>query len=165
VAPLAVLSTNNQPQGWVEAPPIQPEWWERKTAVEATPKRSPSKPRDPLPDLFSTTDDGPSSHTWIDLLLASPTFAAQRRLAGRVAPNDQVIAQLLRALDERGGRLSQTALAQAMRQPVIRIGGLVSAAARVLNVDQARVLNFDRATETVTLDRPLLELQFELGKA
>jgi hypothetical protein len=169
VAPLAVLSANNQPQGWVEAPPIQPEWWERRTTVEATaatdPRRGRSEPRVPLPDLFSTAGEAPSSHTWIDRLLASPTYAAQRRLAGRIAPNDQVIAQLLHVLDERGGRLSHTALAQAMRQPVIRMSGLVSAAARVLNVDQARVLNFDRATETVTLDCALLELQFELGKA
>jgi hypothetical protein len=71
---------------------------------------------------------------------------------------------LLQALDKRGGRLSQTALAQALRQPVVRMGGLVSAAARVLNVDQSRVLHLDRVSQTITLEKSLLERQFELGK-
>jgi hypothetical protein len=83
---------------------------------------------------------------------------------GRAAPRDDDIARLLKTLEERDGRLSQTALAQALRQPALRIGGLVSATARVLNVDQSRILHLDRATETVTLERALLERQFELGK-
>lgn len=74
------------------------------------------------------------------------------------------IARLLEVLEGRGGRLSQTAVAQAMRQPVVRIGGLVSAAARVLNVDQSQIVYLDRASGTVTLERALLERQFELGK-
>ena len=167
VAPLAVLCAASPPEGWREAPPVQPEWWERRIVIAAppttTPKRRLSKPKEPQPDLFS--DDGrEASRAWIDRLLATPTYGAQKRLAGRIAPTDQVITHLLQALDERGGRLSLTALAQALRQPVIRMSGLVSAAARVLNVDQTRILNLDRPTETVTLDRTLLELQFELGK-
>jgi hypothetical protein len=167
VAPLAVLCAGSPAEGWREAPPVQPEWWERRIVIAAppaaTPNRRPSKPKEPQPDLFSE-DRQEVSRAWIDRLLATPTYGAQKRLAGRIAPTDQLIAHLLQALDERGGRLSITALAQALRQPVIRMSGLVSAATRVLNVDQTRILSLDRATETVTLDRTLLELQFELGK-
>jgi hypothetical protein len=105
-----------------------------------------------------------TSPSWIDRLIASPTYRAQKQLAGRVALRDEDIVHLLQALDKRGGRLSQTALAQALRQPVVRMGGLVSAAARVLNVDQSRVLHLDRVSQTITLEKSLLERQFELGK-
>jgi hypothetical protein len=43
---------------------------------------------------------------------------------------------------------------------VFRIGGLVNAARRVLNVDQAQVLAIDG--EEVVLNETLLRLQFEL---
>jgi hypothetical protein len=46
--------------------------------------------------------------------------------------------------------------------PLLRVGGFVHAARRVLNVDQAAVLMLDDASGTVTLDRRLLELQFEV---
>lgn len=172
LTPLAVLTATAGPVpgGWSEAPPVEPEWWEQTAAAlpsppagVAEPKRRPARRTEAQPLLF----DEPAPATrrgWIDALLASPTYAAQRQLAGRTAPRDDDIARLLRALDERGGRLSQTALAQALRQPVVRMDGIVSATARVLNVDQARVLQFDRASRSVTLDRALLERQFELRK-
>lgn len=170
LTPVAVLTATAGPVlgGWSEAPPVEPEWWEQTVAAlppllatVAEPKRRPARRTEAQPQLF----DEPAPATrrgWIDALLASPTYTAQRQLAGRTAPRDDDIASLLRALDERGGRLSQTALAQALRQPVVRMGGLVSATARVLNVDQARVLQFDRASQSVTLDRALLERQFEI---
>jgi hypothetical protein len=175
VAPLAVLCARFErkpPQGWILAPPVEPEWWER--AVEPTSPSPPPQPRksraaDREPDLFTRSDvlvhtDAETDGAWIDRLLATPTYAAQKRLAGRIAPPDETVAELLRALDERRGRLTETALAKVMHQPIIRIGGLISATARVLNVDQAPVLQLDRRSATVTLDRALLERQFELRK-
>ncbi len=166
VAPLAVLSASTAPTGWCEAPPVQPEWWEHASSVlgpPVKPKRRPAKSSDRQPKLFEELEPV-ASRSWVDRLLASPTYGAQKRLAGRAAPRDEDIARLLQALDERGGRLSETALAQALRQPVIRMSGLVSATARVLNVDQSRILHLDRVSQTVTLERALLERQFELGK-
>jgi hypothetical protein len=127
------------------------------------PKRRPAKVSGRQAELFEGLEPV-AARTWIDRLFASPTYAAQKRLAGRVAPRDEDVARLLQVLDQRGGRLSETALAQALRQPAIRMSGLVSAAARVLNVDQSRILHLDRVSHTVTLERALLERQFELGK-
>ena len=70
---------------------------------------------------------------------------------------------LISALAARGGRLSRTTLAQALQLPAFRTAGLVNAARRVLNVDQARVLSIDTAADEVVLDVRLLRLQFEIG--
>jgi hypothetical protein len=76
---------------------------------------------------------------WIETLMNSPIYEAQRRLAGRSLPAADHVRALLSRLSARGGRLSRPALAQALSAPVFRIGGLVNAARRVLNVDQAQV--------------------------
>jgi hypothetical protein len=164
VAPLTVMCTGTAPPGWCEAPPVLPSWWEQSIAVQTPlvkPKHRTAKRNQA--ELFQQPLQT-TSPSWIDLLIASPTYRAQKQLAGRVALRDEDIVRLLQALDERGGRLTQTALAQALRQPVVRMGGLVSAAARVLNVDQSRILHLDRTSQTITLVKALLERQFELGK-
>jgi hypothetical protein len=105
----------------------------------------------------------PAADAWIASLLASTTYIAQRGLAGRGAPDDQVVGALVAALAELGGRLSRTALAQALQLPTFRAAGLVNAARRVLNVDQAQVLSIDATADEVVLDVRLLRLQFEIG--
>jgi hypothetical protein len=60
------------------------------------------------------------------------------------------------ALAARGGRLSRIALAQALQLPAFRASGLVNAARRVLNVDQAQVLSIDATTDEVVLNMRLL---------
>jgi hypothetical protein len=47
--------------------------------------------------------------------------------------------------------------------PAFRASGLVNAARRVLNVDQAQVLSIDATADEVVLDARLLRLQFEIG--
>ena len=97
---------------------------------------------------------------WIEALLASPVYDAQHRLAGRSAPPADQLRALLSALMLRGGRLSRTALAQALSTPLFRIGGLVNAARRVLNLDQAQILAIDG--DDVVLETALLRAQFAL---
>jgi hypothetical protein len=165
VAPLAVLCAGTAPSGWTEAPPVQPAWWEAPIAAQSQPlkpERRAASERDGQAELFPS-EEQTSPPDWIHRLVASPTYRAQRQLAGRIAPRDEDIVLLLKALDQRGGRLSQTALAQALRQPVVRMSGLVSAAARVLNIDQSQILTLDRISQTITLEKALLERQFELG--
>jgi hypothetical protein len=94
-------------------------------------------------------------------LLASDAYAAQRRLAGRGAPADAVVRSLLGALAARGGRLSRIGLAQALSTPTLRVAGVVSAARRVLNLDQAQVVGMEG--DDVVLDERLLRVQFGLG--
>jgi hypothetical protein len=99
--------------------------------------------------------------SWTAAVFASDAYKAQHRLAGRGAPPDDQVQALLCALVARGGRLSQTSLAQALSAPKLRVGGLVNAARRVLNLDQAQVLAIDG--DDVVLDERLLRVQFGLG--
>jgi hypothetical protein len=45
-----------------------------------------------------------------------------------------------------------------------RVGSIVSAARRILNVDQAQVLSLDAAGDEIVLNARLLRDQFELGE-
>jgi hypothetical protein len=164
LVPLAVLTGGFAPRDWVEAPPPEPAWWGDGEASPAAPSvtaTSPGRRRDTKQiSLFEVT---PPADAWIESLLASPTYAAQRGLAGRGAPDDPVVRALVTALAARGGRLSRTALAQALKLPAFRASGLVNATRRVLNVDQAQVLSIDTNADEVVLDVRLLRLQFEIG--
>lgn len=166
------------PPGWVPAAPPDPAWW-RGAASEplmviattaALPAISPVTRRRPAdarqPELFTAApavmiSESAEIPPWMVALVTSHTFLAQRRLAGRGAPSDENVTSLLRALSMRGGRLSRTSLAQSLSIPVLRIGGLVNAARRLLNVDQAQVLIQDG--DDVVLDERLLRVQFDLG--
>jgi hypothetical protein len=99
---------------------------------------------------------------WIGALLGSPIYASQRQLAARVAPPDDKMRLLLTSLSERGGKLSRAALATRLSLPEVRIGGLLSAVRRLLNVDQASVLTVDETAGTVELNVVLLHQQFRL---
>jgi len=164
LVPLAVLTSGAAPRGWVEAPPTEPAWWSESEAPPAVINITPASPgrrRDTKQiDIFEATL---AADAWIDALLASPTFIAQRGLAGRGAPDNSVVRALVSALAARGGRLSRIALAQALQVPAFRASGLVNAARRVLNVDQAQVLSIDTTADEIVLDVRLLRLQFEIG--
>ncbi len=177
LVPVAVLSSSVPPAGWTEAPPAEPAWW-RGSSAEADPPRTPeqtapsARRRKPEPrqvDLFVGEPQAPprspasaaGAPSWVEALLRSENYAAQRILAGRGAPSDDQIRALLAALAARGGRMTRAGLAQALGTPLLRIAGLVSAARRVLNLDQAQVLLLDG--DDVVLDEPLLREQFGLG--
>jgi hypothetical protein len=57
--------------------------------------------------------------------------------------------------------MTRAGVSQAVEMPIFRLGGLVSAARRVLNVDQAQVLKDD--ADDIVLDEVLLRTQFALG--
>ena len=159
-------------QDWIEAPPSVPEWWDLPVMPEAPAVVQPPRParRKPpssetQPSLFAgAAEPEPASlqEDWIAALMASSTYQAQRQLAARVALTDESMRSLLIALEERGGRLGWSALAQRMRLPEMRLGGALSAARRVLNVDQSPVLEWDEGSRTISLNRSLLEQQFQI---
>jgi len=171
--PVAVLSAGSTPPGWGGAPPAEPPWWRGSTEPWAPSTMASHEPSAQGPgrhhadarqrELFiaaSARNEASPSPAWIDALIASDTFAAQRRLAGRGAPGDSQVRALLCALVARNGRMSQTGLAQALSVPALRINGIVSAARRILNLDQAQVLALDG--NDVMLDERLLRAQFQL---
>jgi hypothetical protein len=104
-----------------------------------------------------------SASPWIDSLLRSEIYAMQKGLAARPALEDERVRGCLRALDAHGGKLTRAALARALGLPLLRVTGLIAALRRLLNVDGYPVLAVDEASDTVVLNRPLLETQFELG--
>ena len=163
--------------GWTPAPPTQPEWWELPPIVNSKEVKPPIAPalrpagRKPTvqagqPQLFDTTDlppaPAPVGPDWISALLSGAIYASQRQLAARVALPDERMRLLLTALAERGGKLSRAALAQRLSLPEIRLGGMLSAVRRMLNVDQAPVLVVDEAAGTVELNIALLLQQFRI---
>ena len=162
--------------GWTLAPPFQPEWWELPPIAKATEAKSEMTP--PVrpsgrkttvhagqTQLFDTMDLPPATAAtdWISALLSGAIYASQRKLAARVALPDDTMRSLLTALSERGGKLSRAALAQRLSLPEMRLGGMLSAVRRMLNVDQAPVLVVDEAAGSVELNLALLQQQFRLG--
>ncbi|MYN63593.1 MAG: BREX-2 system phosphatase PglZ [Acidobacteria bacterium] len=73
------------------------------------------------------------------------------------------VQRVLAALDARGGKLTGPALAEHLGVPLFRLGGIVSALRRILNVEGYDVLSVDDASETVQLNRDLLDTQFGLA--
>lgn len=180
LVPLTVLAPFGvNLSGWKPAPPQQPDWWDLPAAaapVAAPPAAKPSARRSapqpvgqgglfgdeelPLPSATVATADD-----WIGSLLTSPVYASQRLLAARVALADEQMRRLLVSLDERGGKLSRAALAQRMGVPELRLGGMLSAARRMLNVDQVQVLTVDESAGMVEVNRALLMQQFRVTAA
>ena len=190
VVPMSVLVPLGMSlPGWQPAVPPQPEWWDpslpfgaaanglkvtdRPAALPAAgkPSRAPSrKPAAPEGqgalfdlDVPAPVPAEPKRTHWVDGLLASDTYAAQRRLAARVALPDEQMRRLLCTLEERGGKLSKTAVAQRLAVPELRLAGMLAAARRVLNVDQMPVMELDEGAGTVELNLNLLMKQFGLS--
>lgn len=168
--------------GWQLAPPAQPEWWELPhvapspvpvAAPTPAPRSSGRRTVAPVaqPSLFepqeapviSPAGSASAGDDWIGALLVSTIYASQRQLAARVALPDDKMRLLLVSLSERGGKLSRAALAQRLALPEVRLGGLLSAVRRMLNVDQAPVLMVDESAGTIELNRALLLQQFRVG--
>ena len=181
VIPIIVLCASDTfPAGWREAPITTPAWWdepflERKLGEKAPVSLKSVKPKGlgPLfdyvqedvavmqPTAVAGTPKEPVPE-WITAFLASPILAAQKRLAGRTVPADEIIIKLLTALDHRGGKLTATALARAIEYPSLRLRGLLAVMQRMLNIDGYAVLTRDEASDTIELHRDLLCRQFDL---
>lgn len=175
VIPLAVVTWPNRvPAGWRELPGHRPTWWDVSfgatdvpAARNAVTLTAPKKiiplisPAQSLP-LFAVEEKTRPVASWIDVLLASPAYASQSKLAGRAAPPPELVRAFLTAVEERGGVILKGALAQKIGQPELRINGILAAMRRLLNVEGYSVLSVDEASGTVSLNTDLLRVQFEL---
>lgn len=181
VVPLTVLAPFGvNVAGWKPAPPQQPDWWDLPAAAtkanpqpapKVTARRPAARPAGqsglfgenelPVPTAAPTS----TGTDWLNVLFGSAVYASQRQLAARVALPDEQMRRLLAALDERGGKLSRAALAQRMGVADLRLGGMLSAARRMLNVDQAAVLTVDEAAGMVEVNLLLLQQQFRLSSS
>ncbi len=182
VLPLGVFAlpeTAARVAGWREAAQEVPGWWQWRVetvpAAEPEPAAADAGRQTPEPvrraprpgetgDLFARVDvEAPRpAETWIDRLFETELFAAQRKQAARSALPEARIRAVLAALDARGGKLTGPALAERLGVPLFRLGGIVSALRRILNVEGYDVLSVDDASETIALNRELLDTQFGL---
>jgi hypothetical protein len=173
LVPVGVLTTPDSiPEGWEALPDSTPAWWWRAetplTVVPDAPGRAPRHRMSPLAAQgslfaeFAAHSAAEPATDWIDRLLRSTVFAAQRRLAGRRAPDDHLVARFLHLCAAHHYRLSRQALAQALGQPEFRLRALLLGLQRLLNVDGYQVVVVDEAAGTIMLHQPLLATQFQL---
>jgi hypothetical protein len=174
VIPFGVFATPDSASrlaGWSEVSPEIPTWWEWRVQPLIAPepaKKPPKAPARPVRkgetgDLFAQPEPQPAGATWIDRLFQTELFETQRKQAARTALPDERIRSILGALDQRGGKLTSAALAESLGIPPFRLGGVVSALRRILNVEGYDVLSVDETSETIELNRELLDAQFGLA--
>jgi hypothetical protein len=183
VIPIAVLkATEGFPSGWTDTAADLPTWWDltdpsQPAVAEPVTNLKPieSKPKSTSLPLFDLEDEtqaepptvvenatGAQTPAWIPALLASPVFEEQKRLGGRAVPSNDVFLRLLSAIEQRGGKITSSALSRAIEFPPTRLRGLLAIAQRVLNVDGFLVLTRDETSDTIELNRALLLKQFDL---
>jgi hypothetical protein len=160
VVPLAVLGREAFGT-WREVAPQLPTWWEPGApTVVLAPEPVSIAAADP--EAAAVVLPPPTVPAWVELLLASEVFAAQQKLAGRMAPPDDQLRPLLTLLDERKGAAITGAIAQRLDIPEFRVTSIIAAVRRVLNVEGYAVIALDERAKTVTLNFELLRSQFGL---
>lgn len=166
VVPVAVLvpAGVELPKGWELAPVQEPVWW-RAAATLPVPSAAPvGRPSagTAAPSLFDDLEEAEPAESGLGAaVIASSTYKAQAKLAGRVAIPDTAIALLVDALaSASGSRLQSATAAVVLQMPASRIRGAVATIQRLLNVEGYAVLRTE-GTELL-LDVPLLREQFEV---
>lgn len=168
-----VSSAVDQLAGWVPGAPPEPAWWHsplapaRPTVAEPARKQAPAAKRaEPALTLFDEPEPEPPAdpaRSLVDALLASEVYGAQRRRAGRGAPDDARVRAILEALLRNDGRLHSTTLASVAQIPAARMTTVLAATRRLLSVDGYETLSTDPDGVTLVLDVRLLREQFGLG--
>lgn len=160
--------------GWEQAAPQVPLWWNDpvgrapSTEVLSPPTVQPKKAKAPsqgdgLFDLDELPKPSVAPAGLIEAVLASTTYAEQKRMAGRSALDDKTAEAVLRALVERGGRAHQDTVAAAVGIPIANVGQVFAAVRRLFNVDGYGVIELDTDGVTLRLDEQLLREQFDVG--
>ncbi len=168
VVPLTVIKWQQIPKGWEAIPFYQPLWWNisftESTLPDDVPTPLKAEPKIALKNqmrLFPPKGKKDEVE-WITGILKSPVLVNQTKLCGRAVLSDTMIREFLRTIESHGGTVLQTALAQSLGQPLLRIRGIISIMQRILNVDGYSVLSFDSGAYTVNINLKLLRTQFKV---
>jgi hypothetical protein len=167
VVPVTVLVPGAVPDGLELrlAPPQEPPWW---TAALPRPVTAPTSRKGtttaaPVSRGRAETVGPVSVDPVATAVVASPTYATQRKIAGRVAVTDEQILALLSTLRASPAqRLSPTQTAIALAVAPLALRGAISQAQRLLNVEGYAVLHLDADGATLVLDEQSLREQFEV---
>lgn len=101
---------------------------------------------------------------WVQQIFTQRSYYRATLHAGRHRPTDAMLGQLLGALDAAPGRqLPLPRLAKAIGCAELRIGGILSQASRIFNLDGYQVLELTSDRGFVRLDRDLAIRQFLAG--
>jgi hypothetical protein len=171
LVPIGVFVRSDGPtEGWKPASDRKRAWW--SGPAHGSPC-NPTSPAAASQSIGGATSQSLHRHRakrhrastgtgWIDHVLSSPIFAAQRRMAGRRALDNGTMAGFLTVLDQHYDSISQRVLAQALGQPDLRIRGMLVVLQRLLIVEGYQVVAIDEVTGSIELNRPLLAKQFQL---
>lgn len=160
--------------------PQEPTWWAMPEAgsgsapdLDSQPHGIPSRgarldSQLPGPTLFDDpdpgTDQGSPSESLGAKIVASETYAMQRKVLSRLTIRDDQIRALIDALDSGPGeRLPRSVVAAKLGVPAFRVDGALSQVRQLLNIEGYNVLAVDADGQTVVLDRRLLREQFEVS--
>jgi hypothetical protein len=168
------------PNGWQLFTEVPPLWWEVRTVpatadqpeVTAKAAKKPAKPvAQNQPAMFDietpATPVAPAVPTaaqpaWLDALLASEVWAAQKSLAGRASLPEDRVREVISCAVRRGGVATFAAIGSETSVPQIRLAGFLANLARVLNVDGYAVLDVDGTAQEIRLSTPTLAQQFQI---
>jgi len=106
--------------------------------------------------------ESPGEPAWMAEFLKSDVYAEQKRLLGAAGPTLNHMKKVLSALDAGGDKLLMAGLAQAIGEQSFRMQGVLARVARFINVDSYEILEIDRDSDTVRLNRKLLASQFQI---
>jgi PglZ domain-containing protein len=176
LVPVDVLA-RRLPEGWDFRPDGAPGWWtgDAESALRPAGSPAPSPERrlpppatgqtplfdaEPAVSPADTAVVGSSSRSWVDDLLASPSFAAQRARVRMPRPlADDRVRGYLQAVDDHGGSMPLAALSTRTGEPSDTLRMALALLQRLVNLDGAGILTVG-ADGTVALDRHLAALQF-----
>jgi hypothetical protein len=166
VVPVTVLA-RSLPDGWERRPLTPPTWWSGDTAASPAvaaplPVRQAKKQTVGQVELF-TPEHVATGGTWVDALLTSPTFVAQRERARLPRPiADDRLVRYLSAIHSNGGTIELAALSSKLGEPADQLRMALTLVQRLVNIDGSEILAV-RGAATVELNAELLRLQFEVA--
>ena len=170
LVPVDVLA-RRLPDGWQHHPVAAPAWWADRAPETAAPLPVPPPERttggraargqaslfEPATEPARTPTGGRS---WVDDLLASPAFVANRQRARLPRPlADDRLRGYLKAVDANGGAMPMAALSAQTGEPTDTLRMALTLVQRLVNLDGAEILAV-RADGTVELNRELAAFQF-----
>lgn len=172
LVPVAVLA-RLLPAGWRHLPLAVPAWWDdQPVPVSAPPVVIPPTPAEAIGAIPRLFDPEParaaapasvSADSWVDRLLASPSFTAHRARVRLPRPiPDFRFREYLVYIDGNGGTMPLQALSTRTGEPPDTLRMALSLVQRLINLDGAEILAV-RSDGTIELNRELAVAQFELA--
>lgn len=171
ITPLATLAPSGvRIEGWGPCAENEPAWWLIEKPIAAEHPSASVRPATPdrvghgQTTIFDSSSEETELETrsaWIDELIGSEAFAASRARLTRV-PSEAQIVGVLAVLDRGQGVAGESVVAQALGIPKMRVSQVVASIRPLLNLEGFQVLEHDRSTGEIRLDRELLKKQFAL---